>query len=249
MHARTTALTGIGTHARQSHRTCGRLPDRIRAMAAKHDSQGQSVNTVSGLGCTAEVEDWHTHAQEARAEQVHKPPCAICHTSAQMHVRHGGISLSRTVGVAVQVESRAESVGAAQVGYADPPPAATSPVASPDAVGLLWALSIVASIRLGRASSEADQLKLWTQVRLSSARPVEAVAARTVIPRTGITDVLTTTALTARQDYNAEDLIEDQTLLQRRRQLEAEEAHRREEAAAKRYDVSREPSTPVTPKP
>ena len=36
------------------------------------------------------------------------------------------------------------------------------------------------------------------------------------------------------QEYKAEDLIEDQTLLKRRREREAEEARQREEAAARR---------------
>ena len=51
-----------------------------------------------------------------------------------------------------------------QPALAEPLPAVSSPPASSEIIGLLWAISVVAAIRLGRASSETDRLKLWTQV-------------------------------------------------------------------------------------
>jgi len=138
--------------------------DRVRASAAARSTEDSTGNATSGLARTAEVEERHLQAQDITADQVHISSVTALNGATMLRASQPGSEQQSltTLQAVPQVAPRM-----LQPALAEPLPAVSSPPASSETIGLLWAISVVAAIRLGRASSETDRLKLWTQVALS----------------------------------------------------------------------------------
>ena len=95
-----------------------------------------------------------------------------CITAAALHCACAQVSQDLSTRCVWQAVSQA-APRMLQPALTVPPPPMSHPAASSDTLGLLWAISIIAAIRLGRASSETDRLKLWTQVCPSSVLMVD----------------------------------------------------------------------------